>query len=110
MGGFLACLTLDSPEAITAALALVAFSTDLGTPALWAYMQDAGGKHVGSVLGWGNMWGNLGAAASPLALEAMRHALGWQGVFLTCAAAFLVSGISAAGIDATVPIVTEADE
>lgn len=110
MAGFLACLTLDSPEAITAALALVAFSTDLGTPALWAYMQDAGGKHVGSVLGWGNMWGNLGAAASPLALDAMRHALGWQGVFLTCAAAFLISGISAAGIDATVPIVTEADE
>ena len=110
MAGFLACLGLDSPGAITAALAVVAFSTDLGTAAVWAYMQDAGGKHVGSVLGWGNMWGNFGAAVSPLALEATRHALGWNGAFLACAIAFLISGVAAAGIDATVPIVTDADE
>ena len=50
--------TLDSPWAATAMFALVAFATDLGVAGTWAYMQDVGGKYVGAVLGWGNMWGN----------------------------------------------------
>ena len=62
MAAFLACTGLSDVWAVTAAVACVAFATDLGTPALWAYVQDAGGRYVGSVLGWGNMWGNLGAA------------------------------------------------
>jgi sugar phosphate permease len=110
MAAFLACLGLESPLAITIALAVVAVSTDLGTPACWAYMQDAGGKHVGSVLGWGNMWGNLGAAVSPLVLDAARRSHGWNAAFLVCALAFFVSGIAGLGIDATIPIVTEKDE
>ena len=41
---------------------IVAFGTDFGGPSIWAFTQDVGGRHVGSVLGWGNMWGNLGAS------------------------------------------------
>jgi ACS family glucarate transporter-like MFS transporter len=101
---FVACLACDAAWQATVALAVVAVATDLGTPAVWAYMQDAGGRHVGSVLGWGNMWGNLGAAMSPLALSPLIDAGGWDTCFLACAAAFFMAGVAALGIDATVPI------
>ncbi len=55
MCDFLTCPWLDSPWGVTIALSLVAFSTDLGTAAGWAFFQDVGGRYVGSVLGWGNM-------------------------------------------------------
>jgi nitrate/nitrite transporter NarK len=108
MLAYLACLRLDSPWLLTAAFAVVAFFTDLGTGASWAYMQDVGGRHVGSILGWANMWGNLGAFAIagviPWVLAKWDSNGDWHEVFLVCAAGFLVSGIAALGIDASVPI------
>jgi MFS family permease len=104
MAGFLACPLLRSPWAVTAALSVVALATDLGTPSMWAYNQDVGGRHVGSVLGWGNMWGNLGSALSPPLLSAVAVAWGWPALFLTCAAAFLFAGVTALAVDATVPV------
>jgi sugar phosphate permease len=99
---------LASPWVYTAAFSLVAFSTDLGIPASWAYMQDVGGRYVGSILGWGNMWGNLGAAVSPLVYD---HFLGehpapgdWNNMFLVCLAAFVVAGLCGLGVDATQPV------
>jgi ACS family glucarate transporter-like MFS transporter len=105
MAAFLACVLLDSPWPITAALSVVAIATDLGTAATWAFMQDVGGRHVGSVLGWGNMWGSFGAALSPLVLNWVIGPGRWDACFLTCAAAFFLSGVASLGIDATVPIV-----
>lgn len=104
MASFLACLVFDSPWAVTVALAGVAVSVDLGTPAVWAFKQDIGGPYVGSVLGWGNMWGNIGAAVSPLVLEQLRVRISWDAVFLACAFSFLVSGVVSLGVDARVPI------
>jgi ACS family glucarate transporter-like MFS transporter len=109
MAAYGACLALHGPWPIVAALALVSFSVDLGTASVWAFKQDVGGRHVGSVLGWGNMWGNLGAAVSILALNALAESIGWDAVLLACAAAFFVSGIAALGVDATIPI-APADE
>jgi ACS family glucarate transporter-like MFS transporter len=101
MASFLMCLGLRTPWGVTLALSLMALATDLGTPATWAYMQDVGGRHVGSVLGWGNMWGNLGAAASPPILEVLVRASGsWDLGFVACATAFLLSGLAALGVDA----------
>ena len=54
---------------VVAALTMMAFLVDLGIPSIWAFAQDVGGRHVGAALGWGNMWGNFGAAASPVALQ-----------------------------------------
>jgi ACS family glucarate transporter-like MFS transporter len=104
MGAYLACLGLKSPWSVTLAFAMVAFATDFGTPAAWAYLQDAGGRHVGSILGWGNMWGNIGAALSPLVLNRAIELFGWSSVFLVCAGAFFLAGIAAMSIDATIPI------
>jgi sugar phosphate permease len=104
MAAFAACVGLESPWAATAALSVVAVATDLGTPAVWAYKQDVGGNYVGSILGWGNMWGNVGAAVSPLVLNALIAGYGWPALFVACAFAFLLSGLSALGVDARIPI------
>ena len=88
-----------------AAFSLVSFSTDSGTGAVWAFNQDVGGRYVGSVLGWSNMWGNLGAAVSPLIYN---YYLGenptgddWNAMFLVCLGAFVIAAVCALGVDAT---------
>ncbi|MSR59777.1 MAG: MFS transporter [Planctomycetaceae bacterium] len=105
---YLACLWLDSPWAATIAFACVFFSVDLGVSATWAFMQDVGGRNVGSILGWGNMWGNVGAAIAPqlynLVLGEQPGTDEWNAMFLVCAGMFVMSGLAALGIDATVPI------
>jgi nitrate/nitrite transporter NarK len=104
---FFACLLLDAPWPITVAMALVAVCTDLGTPALWAFNLDVGGKYVGAVLGWGNMWGNLGAAVSPLALNWIIEGWGWDSMFIACGAAFVLAGLLAFFVDANSVVVPE---
>jgi nitrate/nitrite transporter NarK len=108
MAAYAYCL-LFAPSAVWAAVAfcVVAFATDLGSPATWAFNQDVGGRHVGSVLGWGNMWGNLGAAVTPLLLAYVVDIDGeanWNAAFIVCGGAFLLSGICALFVDATKPI------
>jgi nitrate/nitrite transporter NarK len=100
---------LKDPWVFIAAFSLVAFSTDLGSPAMWAFNQDVGGRYVGSILGWGNMWGNLGAGISPPLIY--NYFLGenptvsdWNAMFLICALAFVMAGLCGLGIDASRPI------
>ena len=105
---------LHSPWAITICLAVVAFSTDFGNPAGWAFKQDVGGRYVGCVLGWGNMWGNLGASISePIYGWVLGETPGlqdWNQIFLVCLSAFVISGICALGIDATIPIIPSEED
>lgn len=116
MAGYLVCLLpyfvpgLELPLWVyVSAFALVAFSTDLGLSAVWAFQQDIAGKYVGSALGWGNMWGNFGAAiASSILLVPSR--VGWEGIFMICAGAFFISGVAALMIDARVPLQAEPDQ
>lgn len=110
MAAFLLCPLLDNAWAVTAALSVVAISTDLGTAAGWAYCQDVGGRYVGSILGWGNMWGNLGATVSPILLALIFESQGWTEMFIVCAASFFAAGCCALGIDATVPIAPIEDD
>lgn len=102
--GYLGVLWFDDPWAETACFALVALATDLGVPACWAYMQDVGGKLVGMILGWGNMWGNLGAALSPVLVGTVLRRWDtngdWSEAMWVMLAAFVVSGVAAWGVDA----------
>lgn len=105
---------LNTPWVFVGLFSVVAFSTDFGTPSIWAFTQDIGGRQVGSVLGWGNMWGNLGAAVSPLIYD---YYLGetpglreWNMMFLVCAGAFLFSGICGLLLDATQPLLDDTEE
>jgi len=100
--------SLNAPWVFVGLLSVVAFSTDFGTPSAWAFAQDIGGRQVGAVLGWGNMWGNLGAALSP---EIYNFFLGetpglreWNIMFGVCAAGYLLSGVCGMMMDASKPI------
>ena len=116
---FVACCFLDSPWAITLVLCAFSVANDLGIPSIWAYNLDVGKRNVGLILGWGNMWGNLGAAVAPQILGdvVLRRFVdfdgsftldearaGYNAVFLTCAAVFVFIGFVSFFIDATKPI------
>lgn len=107
---FLAVPFISDPWLIVLMFGIVAFFSDLGLPALWGYILDVGGRNVGFVLGWGNMWGNLGAALSPIALNmVVQHWLAegatvkvaWDAVFITCGIVFVFVGIASFWVDAT---------
>jgi nitrate/nitrite transporter NarK len=99
-----------TPWLMTCAFCVVAFSTDLGVGAVWAYNQDVGGRYIGAVLGWGNMWGNVGAALTPpLMIYVIGERIGsqprdWNMAFVIAAVGFLVAGLAGLGVDATRPI------
>jgi MFS transporter, ACS family, glucarate transporter len=101
---FLACLWLPSAWGVVAAMAVMAVATDLAVPTVWAFSQDIGGRHAGAALGWSNMWGNFGAALSPVVLAAAREAGGWSLAFLTAAVSFMLASVAAALVDARKPI------
>ena len=101
MAAFAACVVFDSRWGVTISLTVMAFATDLGVPAVWAYNQDVGGRLAGSVLGWGNMWGCLAAAASPIVLNLVIELGSWDAMFLCCSASLFIAGLAALGVDAT---------
>ena len=109
---FVSLLTIDSAVGATVCLSLVGLATDLGTPACWAMGQDIGGRHVGSVFGWANMWGNLGAALSPklfglIVASATTVTIGWQAAFITCAVVNLLAAVAGFCINTSRPIAEE---
>jgi ACS family glucarate transporter-like MFS transporter len=105
MIAYLSCLLHPSVWTVTAIFAVVAFTCDLSNPAAWAYKQDVGDDDVGSIHGWANMWGNLGATISPILLQFVIKTYSWDAAFLTCAGAFLIASVAAMGVDARIPIV-----
>jgi len=95
------------------AMAAVVFVCDIGVPATWSFAQDVGGKSVGAVLGWGNMFGNLGAAAATQLYAWADRSMGstdMSGTLFVAMAGFIVSGLAAFGIDSAKPLVPETDE
>ena len=105
MAAYIVCLFEPSYGVAVVMFAFVAFFTGIGTPASWAFCQDVGGKNVGSVLGWGNMWGNFGAAVTaPILLWVAGSPERWDYAFMTCAGAFALSGVASLGINAAIPI------
>jgi MFS family permease len=110
---YLGCLALRDPLAITIMMCIVALATDLGTAPIWAWSQDVGGRHVGSVVGWSNMWGNLGAFLAPLLFVRIRQlypdniTTGWDRVFLLCAATQIIAAVAALGLDTRQQIAAE---
>jgi MFS family permease len=104
IAAYLACLRLESPWAFIAAFSLVAFVTDMSVPAIWAYMQDVGGNNTAAVFGWGNMWGNLGAATTPLLVPIVLGQWDtngdWHEAFWLFSLGYLVAAIASLGINA----------
>lgn len=93
----------------TLLLAVVGLATDLGTPAVWAFGQDVGGRFVGSAVGWANMWGNFGVAVSPAFFgwiaASSAAGTGWNQAFAACAVVNLIAAVAALGVNASRPLV-----
>ena len=109
-GCYLLALQMDSAWGMAIAFGLVTFFADFGLPAMWTTMQDISGKHQAQLFGWGNMWGNFGAGILPILLGAVLHRFDTnhdyhEGVWL-CAAAFVMAGVLAWGVNAEKPVVT----
>ena len=98
------CLWATSAWTMVACCAVVSFGTDLGNASSWAFIQDVGGRNVGTIAGWGNMWGNFGAATAakmrPWVLANMDANRDWHEVFLVCAASYGVAILAALGMNA----------
>ena len=89
---YVSATMLPTAWAVIVALGVMAFLVDLANPTIWAFAQDVGGRYVGASLGWGNMLGNFGAAASPILLQLVRKSYGWDVAFLICAGSFVLAG------------------
>jgi sugar phosphate permease len=115
---YVVALFTSDPYIVTAAFAAATFFNDLGLPGIWAFAQDVGGRNVGAVLGWGNMFGNLGAAAAaPLYFRADEFFRGvdgpltnHDGTVIAAMIGFFVSGVAALGINAAKPIGAKSTE
>lgn len=97
------------PWLIVSGLCLATFSCDLGIPAIWAYAQDVGGPFTASVMGWGNMFGNFGAAIAPLIYNAILgeapSVQNWNQLFAMCCGIFLIAGAASLTLDSTRSII-----
>jgi sugar phosphate permease len=86
---------------------VIAFTIDFGLGASWASNQDIGGRHVASVLGCGNMCGNLGAAFFTKQIGALADQKQWDTVFYIAAAAMALYSLCWLLFDASRPVVRE---
>lgn len=105
---YLLAMWTDSPWSMAIAFGLVAFFADIGLPAMWTFMQDISGKHQAQLFGWGNMWGNFGAAIMPVLFTAVLKSYDTnndfhEGVWL-CAGAFVLAGVFALFVNAEKPV------
>jgi MFS transporter, ACS family, glucarate transporter len=111
---YLVATQLPTAWAVVWALAVMAFLVDLAIPCVWAFAQDVGGRHVGAALGFGNMLGNFGAAASPLAFQLLHRSFSdefrWTGTFAAFAGCFVLAGICGLSLNALIPVTREAPD
>lgn len=106
---YLCCPWIDQAWGIVVCCGIVSLMTDIGNPSSWAFMQDIGGRNTSAIYGWGNMWGNFGAAftaamAPRLLKFGTDSGYGENLVFCVCGAAFFAAGLAALGMDATKPV------
>ncbi len=91
---YLTCFQLDDPHAIVTILVVASLLGDFGLGALWCTYQDLGGSFAGTVLGVGNMCGNIGAAIGISLVPRLADEFGWSASFALSAAAYAMGGLA----------------
>jgi ACS family glucarate transporter-like MFS transporter len=92
---YLLCPQFTNPILFVCMLSVMAVAVDFSNPSLWAFAQDVGGRNAGKVLGWGNMFGNIGAGLSPILMASIQQSYGWNVCFYVFATCFFLAGILA---------------
>lgn len=82
----------------------IGFTIEFGLGASWAVYQDIAGQNVASVLGIGNMCGNLGAAVFSWLIGLLAKDGNWQTVFYISAGAMVVNSLCWLFFDSSRPI------
>jgi len=91
---YVACHFVSDVRLFMLLTLLIAYTIDFGLGSLWATYQDIGGRHVGSVLGFANMWGNLGAALCGWFYGRLADQDNWPLVFTISAIALFTMSAS----------------
>lgn len=111
VAAYFAVMKAETPIQMAVAFGCLAMFVDMGMPAMWAVIQDISGRHQAQLFGWGNMWGNFGAALQPVLVGwiSARYDTNhdYQEAMLFCAGALVVSIALAFGIDARKPVIPE---
>jgi ACS family glucarate transporter-like MFS transporter len=87
------CFLLDDPRAIVALLVVASFLGDFGLGALWCTYQDIGRHYAGTMLGVGNMCGNIGAAMGASFVPRLAEAYGWSASFALSVCAYSIGAL-----------------
>jgi ACS family glucarate transporter-like MFS transporter len=85
-------------------MVVIGFTIEFGLGASWAVYQDIAGKHVASVLGIGNMCGNLAAGAFAWLIGYLAKDGNWQTVFYISATAMACNSLLWFFFDSSRPI------
>src|SRR5262245_40830595 len=100
---YLLCAAAENKWVAAALIGVMALATDLANPAYWAFAQDVGRRHAATTLGWGNMFGQFGAALSPILLGFVKELFGWSGMFVAGAIVFGVGSVAGFLLDTSQP-------
>lgn len=96
---YAACWALADVDLIVAALVAASFLGDFASGAMWATFQDIGGSFSGTVFGWGNMCGNIGAACSISLIGRLVDHNRWSDAFILASIAYVAGAIAWLMID-----------
>jgi ACS family glucarate transporter-like MFS transporter len=97
--GLAAVWSLDDVNSIVAMLVITSFLGDFALGAIWATSQDIGGPLAGTVLGWANMCGNIGAAVAISVIGRMVEHYGWPATFAMGSTAYAIAALGWIGVD-----------
>ncbi len=104
------CFFLEDPMAIVAMLVISSFLGDFGLGSLWCTYQDLGGPYSGTVLGVGNMCGNIGAAIGISLVPRLALEFGWSASFALSACAYAIGALAWLAIDPRRPVYVSAGD
>ncbi len=98
-------LGIEGGREMMLVIAVAKFFTDWSQPTVWGAVTDVGGPAAGSVFGAVNMAGSIGGFAAGPILGWIIQTAGWNALFQTIAAIYLVSGFAWLMIDTSRPLV-----
>jgi len=95
---------MPSAWAAVICFTVMSVAQDFGIPAVWAFAQDTAGKQVGAVLGWANMWGNLGAGIAVYSVGTVADSYGWDTAMALAAGSYMICTVSGTLANASLPL------